>query len=320
MPRFAATLPALVALAVAGAGAAVGSAAPPAPTGSAGQADGVVRLHVPAATAPADATAAGSADDGVVIRAQNRAGRGKRSAAPAARPTPVRQASVRQASARQTAARPTSAAPALPPAPTPRMHAAQSGPAQSGAVRPGAVRPVAGEEPIADMAVPGGVRTVNGVCHNGECETYGSRRGPHGAQCGPHGPRRSCGRCPAGTCFGLGGRHGAYANCPHCKGQCPPAGCPVCLGVPGLPVLPGCGLFAPGSGLFAPGGYFNRGGVWVPRHVHSYSYDAPEGLLYPPGANNPNVPGRMGPMPAVQYPYYTTKGPDDYFHDRDGEF
>ena len=305
MPRFAATLPApvtlAVALAVAGAGAAVGSAAP---LDAADQADGVVRLHVPAATAPAHPTA----DDGVVIRAQNRGGRGRRSAAPAVRPTPVRQASVRQ-----TAARPTSAAPALPPAPTPRMHAAQSAPVQSAPVQSAPVRPATGVEPIADVAAPGGVRTVNGTCHNGECGTYG-------APCGPRGPRRSCGRCPAGTCFGLGGRHGAYANCPHCKGQCPPAGCPVCLGVPGLPMLPGCGLFAPGSGLFAPGGYFNRGGVWVPRHVHNYSYDAPEGLLYPPGANNPNAPGRMGPMPAVQYPYYTTKGPDDYFHDRDGEF
>ena len=287
MPRSAATLPApvtlAVALAVASAGAAVGSAAP-APPVDAAQAAGVVRLHAPAAPA---ATATADAD-APVIRAQNRGGRGKRAAA---RSAPVRQAS----SVRRGAPAP-QAAPALPPAPMPRMHAAQSH----------AVQPVGGVRPIADVAAPGGVRMVNGTCHNNDC--------------GPHGSGRSCGRCPAGTCFGLGGRHGSYANCPHCYGQCPPGGCPVCFGLPGLPMLPACGLLTPGSGLFAPGGYFNRGGVWVPRHVHNYSYDAPEGLLYPPGANNPNAPGRMGPMPAVQYPYYTTKGPDDYFHDRDGEF
>ena len=96
---------------------------------------------------------------------------------------------------------------------------------------------------------------------------------------------------------------GETTTCPQCNGQCQP-------GVP-CPCL--------GHGLFAPGGYFNRGGVWSPRHVHNYSYDAPRNLAYPPNAN-PAVPGQMGPMPVVQYPYYTTKGPDDFFHDRDGEF
>ena len=96
-------------------------------------------------------------------------------------------------------------------------------------------------------------------------------------------------------------------TCPQCNGQCQP-------GVP----CPGC-LALGGHGLFAPGGYFNRGGVWTPQHVHNYSYNEPRNLLYPPNSN-PAVPGQQGPMPVVQYPYYTTKGPDDFFTDRDGEF
>ena len=98
---------------------------------------------------------------------------------------------------------------------------------------------------------------------------------------------------------------GGMTACPQCNGQCQPGvPCP-CLGLAG--------------GLLGPGGYFNRGGVWSPQHVHNYSYDEPRGLSYPPNAN-PAVPGQMGPMPVVQYPYYTTKGPDDFFTDRDGEF
>ena len=131
---------------------------------------------------------------------------------------------------------------------------------------------------------------------------------------------QSYGSCQDGTCghpecsarqqLLHGGPHGAYEDCPQCYGQCPPGGCPVCFGVPGLPCLPGCGLFL---------GHHRRGGLFVPQHIHRYSYDQPQNLLYPPGSD-PRVPGRMGPMPVVQYPYYTTKGPDDYFHDRDGEF
>ena len=102
-----------------------------------------------------------------------------------------------------------------------------------------------------------------------------------------------------------GGMPPGTTVCPQCNGNCPPGvSCPGCLG----------------SGLFCPGGYFNRGGVWSPRHVHNYSYNAPRNLSYPQGAANPATPGAQGPMPMVQYPYYTTKGPDDFFTDRDGEF
>ena len=116
-------------------------------------------------------------------------------------------------------------------------------------------------------------------------------------------PAPTAAPCPPGGVVADGGAVGT--TCPQCNQNCPP----------GLP----CPCLHMGHGLFAPGGYFNRGGVWSPRHVHNYSYNEPRGLSYPPNAN-PAVPGQQGPMPVVQYPYYTTKGPDDFFTDRDGEF
>lgn len=41
-----------------------------------------------------------------------------------------------------------------------------------------------------------------------------------------------------------------------------------------------------------------------PVHTHEFSYKPPQGLVYP--ENN-------APAPVVQYPYYTVKGPDDFF-------
>lgn len=69
-------------------------------------------------------------------------------------------------------------------------------------------------------------------------------------------------------------------------------GCPHCDGGSG-----GCGL----CGLFGGGG---GGRGWHPTHHHTYDYKAPKGLMYPP-ANQPAA--------VVQYPYYTVKGPDDFF-------
>ena len=44
--------------------------------------------------------------------------------------------------------------------------------------------------------------------------------------------------------------------------------------------------------------------VWRPTHHHTWEYNPPQNLVYPP-ANQ---------MPAVtQYPYYTHKGPSDFF-------
>jgi hypothetical protein len=41
-----------------------------------------------------------------------------------------------------------------------------------------------------------------------------------------------------------------------------------------------------------------------PTHYHWFSYEQPRNLVYPP-ANTPAA--------VVQYPYYTLKGPDDFF-------
>ncbi len=261
MPRLAATLSGPAALAVALAAVHAG-----APAASADDADGVVRLRVPAA--PYSAVQGANDADGVVIRAQNRGARGR---------TTAKRVSRKQVSRKQVSP---NFSPAPRSAPAPRM-APHSG-----------VRPVAGVRPMPSAPLPGGVRPVSASCPDGSC------RQPHSQL---HGQP-----------------HGAYADCPQCYGQCPPGGCPVCLGVPGLPGLPACGLFGR-SGAFAPGGAFNRGGTFVPQHRHEYSYQEPQGLLYPPGSD-PRTPGKMGPMSGVQYPYYTTKGPDDFFHDRDGEF
>ena len=57
----------------------------------------------------------------------------------------------------------------------------------------------------------------------------------------------------------------------------------------------GCRLFNHGTG---------GTGEWRPTHYHWYTYEAPRNLVYPPQ----NVPASV-----VQYPYYTCKGPDDFF-------
>lgn len=47
-------------------------------------------------------------------------------------------------------------------------------------------------------------------------------------------------------------------------------------------------------------------GHGCPHHYHSFAYSRPADLVYPP----PNAPGG-----AVVYPYYTHKGPSDFFRD-----
>jgi hypothetical protein len=75
------------------------------------------------------------------------------------------------------------------------------------------------------------------------------------------------------------GGHGNGAGCPACNGgmNCPDGGCPHC----------GCGC--------------DHG---CPDHYTTYSYKWPRNLVYPP----PVLPAGM-----VQYPYYTLKGPSDFF-------
>jgi len=45
-------------------------------------------------------------------------------------------------------------------------------------------------------------------------------------------------------------------------------------------------------------------GGWGPTHYHTFEYRQPKNLLYPP-ANQPAA--------VVQYPYYTVRGPTDFF-------
>lgn len=83
--------------------------------------------------------------------------------------------------------------------------------------------------------------------------------------------------------------NGAYggAGCPQgvCpSGTCPPGACPGGYG------CPSCGM---GNGL-----------DWYPKHYSSYSYQVPNDLVYP----QQNQPGG-----AIVYPYYTHRGPSDFF-------
>jgi len=106
----------------------------------------------------------------------------------------------------------------------------------------------------------------------------------HGTQAG-YGPATSC--PPGGGCP-------PSAECPHCQGH-PASGsaCPFCQsggnGVHGM-------LHNSIQHLRGP----------YPQHHVSYSYSRPNNLQYPP----PQVPGG-----AIVYPYYTLKGPSDFFRD-----
>lgn len=74
------------------------------------------------------------------------------------------------------------------------------------------------------------------------------------------------------------------------------------VGGPGCP--PG-GSCPPGGGYGCPNGQCGNGQVACgPHHSRSFSYKVPSDLSYP----SANVPGG-----AVMYPYYTHKGPSDFF-------
>ncbi|MEW4527581.1 MAG: hypothetical protein ACF8PG_16455 [Maioricimonas sp. JB045] len=81
-----------------------------------------------------------------------------------------------------------------------------------------------------------------------------------------------------------------YSGAPCPTGNCPPAGYPGAYGA-GAQCPQGC----------PPHGCHHKP---CPTHYHSYSYSRPRDLVYPP----PSVPGG-----AVVYPYYTHKGPSDFF-------
>jgi hypothetical protein len=98
--------------------------------------------------------------------------------------------------------------------------------------------------------------------------------------------------------------NGAVMSGGYCPpNACPPGGCPG--GCPGM-CLPGI----PCPGIPCPGGACMGS---------TYTYRDPGMPVYPPGTG-PALTGPGSPGAVVQYPYYTTKGPDDFFLDQDGRF
>lgn len=74
-----------------------------------------------------------------------------------------------------------------------------------------------------------------------------------------------------------GGGDMGGGDCPHCQNgaACPPGGCQHCMGKS------------------------------CPKHYHTYSYQWPQNMVYPPA---------VVPAGFVQYPYYTLRGPTDFFY------
>ncbi len=127
--------------------------------------------------------------------------------------------------------------------------------------------------------------------------THEGSSAPMGAPvAGPVDPRMATdgpAYCPSGGCppgYGQGGYGGGY---------CPTGACPPGYGMPGA-CHPGLGACRPGNS-------------------NTYTVRDPGCPVYPPGTapglGGPGTPGAM-----IQYPYYTTKGPDDFFHDEDGKY
>jgi hypothetical protein len=97
---------------------------------------------------------------------------------------------------------------------------------------------------------------------------------------------------------------GMMADGSYVGGYCPPQGgnCPPGMCMPGIPCP---GIPCPGAALGLSGTVTHYKDPGVP--------------VYPPGTG-PALTGPGSPGAIVQYPYYTTKGPDDFFLDEDGKF
>ena len=91
---------------------------------------------------------------------------------------------------------------------------------------------------------------------------------------------------------------GGYVEGGYAEGGYPPGYCPP--GYAGYHPMYNCNRY--------PGGL---------RYTHTY--EDPGVPVYPPGTG-PALTGPGSPGAVVQYPYYTTKGPDDFFLDQDGRF
>jgi hypothetical protein len=100
--------------------------------------------------------------------------------------------------------------------------------------------------------------------------------------------------CHGNDCHGDNCHNGACSKCGDCSGHC------CCLGS-------GSGGDGSGDGHLGLGLGLNRQrypGAWYPTHHHHFDYDPPRDLVYPAA----NVPPAT-----IVYPYYTCKGPDDFF-------
>ena len=99
------------------------------------------------------------------------------------------------------------------------------------------------------------------------------------------------------------GSVGYGETCP--DGTCPEHGGFIGHGIGGHG-LPGSGIASGLASHFAGGS-----GDWYPTHHHSYRYIGPKsGDCRNP---QPVYPNATLPAGFVQYPYYTLKGPDDFF-------
>ncbi len=111
---------------------------------------------------------------------------------------------------------------------------------------------------------------------------------------------------PANHHYAADGFHSPYygpaATCP------PAANCPHCQGAPAYgTTCPFCQCEDPSRhhGLDRLHNHMHQHmNKQYPQHHFTYSYQRPNNLVYPP----PQVPGG-----AVMYPYYTLKGPSDFF-------
>jgi hypothetical protein len=99
---------------------------------------------------------------------------------------------------------------------------------------------------------------------------------------------------------------GCASTTPEIRGQGPgewvsgpaAAPCPQCHNSHGAHVM---------AGGYCPPGAHAQGNCnlpFVPVHRNFHTYSAPEGLMYPPE----NLPPAL-----YQYPYYTLRGPTDFF-------
>ena len=145
---------------------------------------------------------------------------------------------------------------------------------------------VRAQSPAPEAAAAAGVQPAGAWHDAGGHGLCGPECGGHGAACGTPGAQM---------------HYYMHQGCPKgnlCNALNP---CHWCRAAHGG--IHGSGAYV-GSGY--PGGPQDPGPGWYPRHHHTYFYDVPDDgeFVYPPTFQPPAV---------VQYPYYTNRGPTDFF-------